>query len=242
MSPRLPRWLVTLAVLATAAICVRLGFWQVSRLHQKERLRAAFEARLAAPALLWEPGASSAPLPGTRVAVQGEYDLRHQVLLSARGHDGDVGVGVITPLVQADGSAVLVDRGWLPAMDAITAHPEAFPEPGSQRVEGLALALPESVPLTRWAAIASDSAQLWSSNLLARDSLAARLPYSLAPFVVQQLPGASVPGSPRRESPERPDPAVHFWYAVQWFAIAGIVLAGGFAVSRRRPAPFTERQ
>ena len=118
-------------------------------------------------------------------------------------------------------------------MDAITAHPEAFPEPGVRRVEGLPVAIPDTAPQTRWVRLASDSATLWSTYTLSRDSLAARWPYALATLVVQQLPGPGVPAQPRREAPEPPDPSMHFWYAMQWFAIAGIVTWGGLAVSRR---------
>ncbi|MBI2536758.1 MAG: SURF1 family protein, partial [Gemmatimonadetes bacterium] len=32
-----------------AAVCVRLGFWQVTRLHQRQALRATVETRLQQP-------------------------------------------------------------------------------------------------------------------------------------------------------------------------------------------------
>ena len=49
------------------------------------------------------------------VTVTGRYDLDHQVLVPGREQGGTPATYVVTPLIRADGKAVLVARGWLPA-------------------------------------------------------------------------------------------------------------------------------
>ncbi len=225
-------------VLAVAVLCVRLGFWQVSRYHQKQRMNAALRATLAAPPVAI--GAGAAPLDSVRdrrVRVAGAYDETRQVLLAGRVVEGTPGVEVVTPLVLADGSAVLVDRGWLPAADAVTADPGGSPEPGRRDVTGIARAIPRGAergrPMRR---IPSSAGLAWSARALDLDSLAGRFPYALAPYVVSQAPGPGVPERPVRQPPQPFDEGMHVSYAIQWFAFAAI-LAGGLvalAVTRGR--------
>lgn len=231
MSPR--RVAIALAMVATVLVCVRLGFWQVARMHEKQALQAAFDSTLSAAPTAIAPLRYPAAHRGQKVVVTGTYDSGRHILLSARSHEGDVGVGVVTPLRLDDGRAVLVDRGWLPAADAITADPMTVPEPGVQRVIGIARAIPATTLPTRWMLLPTARAMVWSTYALSRDSLAERFPYPLLDVIVEQLPGDSVPLQPRRDSPERPDPRMHFWYAVQWFVVAGIVGLGSLWVARR---------
>ncbi len=235
MKPR--AFLTTLVVLATVGVCARLGWWQVARMHEKERLRASFDSVLTAAPTPAIALAAGMPLARRKVVVTGTYDMAHQILLSARSHDGDTGVDVVTPLVMPDGRAVLVDRGWMPALDAMTADPVDQVEPGEQSVVGLAQEIPATSGPTRWVRLPSRRAVLWSTYSLSRDSLAARVPYPLLEVLIEQLPGPAVPATPRRGMPERPDPSMHFWYALQWFAVGLIVAIGSLVASRRAGAP-----
>jgi cytochrome oxidase assembly protein ShyY1 len=62
--------------------------------------------------------------------VSGRYDPAHEIQARGRTVDSDVGFEIVTPLVLADGTAVLVDRGWVPAPAAgAGAAPVAPPAP-----------------------------------------------------------------------------------------------------------------
>ena len=64
--------LAALLVLATSALCVRLGFWQLSRMHEKHVLHAAQRALLAEPALECSRALpDSSPGAGRRVSSVG---------------------------------------------------------------------------------------------------------------------------------------------------------------------------
>ncbi len=231
-----PRSLAVAAVvLLVAAVCVRLGFWQLSRWHEKQRLNRSQAAALAATPLLL--GSAAAPLDSVRdrrVELTGRFDERRQVVLAGRAHAGSPGVEVVTPLLLADGSAVLVDRGWLYASDAATARPQEFPEPGERSVTGLARPIERGAGGAPWRRLPADTLELWSALRLDLDSLAARFPYALAPWFVRQLPGPGVPDRPLRLPPRKLDEFMHLSYAIQWFVFAAILVGGSLAVSRAR--------
>jgi len=236
------RLLAVLAVVLVAATCVRLGFWQLSRWHEKQRMNAALRAALAAPPLdLAAPFPPLADVRLRRVRVSGVYDERRQLVLSARAHDGSPGVDVATPLVVAPGQAVLVDRGWLYAADAATANPLAHPVPGPRTVVGLPQAFvpPRLRAPLRALPYASDSASVWATLTPDADTLARRLPYRLAPWMLHALPAPDAPAEPLRSAPQPYDEMMHLSYAIQWFTFATILVGGSlvlrWARSRRDP-------
>lgn len=223
--------LLAIAVVAAAALCVRLGVWQLSRYQRKKELNAAREAALAAPPVRWEGGAADSTLIGRRVALHGRYDPALHVLLAYREHDGTTGVEVVTPLVLESGARVLVNRGWVPADDGTSARPQDFPEPGVIDVVGVVEPLAHGRYGVRQ--IEADSVRVFSTRALEADSVAARVG-AFAPFVVRQSPGEGVPAQPRRSDPEPLPTGMHLGYAIQWFVIAIVMLGGGGALLRLR--------
>jgi surfeit locus 1 family protein len=234
-----------LVVLAATATCVRLGVWQLSRLHEKRVLHAAQRALLAEPAIeLAQALPDSTPVTGRRVHVRGRWDRSPYILLSGRTHLGAAGVSLLTPVRLSAGGAVLVERGWIAAADARIAHPEAFPDRDAD-VIGIAVPLVHSAHPLPWARLASDSAgvTLWSARVAEADSIVARVPGPLAPWLLRALPepvasrrrGAEP--APIAEPYQVPDEAMHLSYAIQWFAIAAIIAFGSLALAlRRKPA------
>ncbi len=232
--------LVPIVVLAGAAVCVRLGLWQLSRLHEKQALNAALREAQHAPALVVRgelPPAAQARRHALQVT--GHFDEQRQFLLSGRAHDGVPGVEVVTPL-RLDGSptAILVNRGWLPAADAATARVRDYPERGERTVRGLAEELRHGAGGPPPRRLAEDGVALWSVRWLDADSIAGRLPYAVADYALRQAPGPGVPGQPLRSPPRPFNEMTHLSYAIQWFLFATILLGGSAALawSRRRGA------
>ncbi|MFD0787665.1 SURF1 family protein, partial [Micromonospora azadirachtae] len=123
-----PRWLGYLALaLVAAVVMVFLGNWQLDRYRGRTEINERIDAgQRMTPAPLGEalpaptggPG-TAGPAPAeekvyTRVTVTGRYDTTNTVLVRGRTVDSRVGFEVLTPLVLSDGSAVLIDRGWIP--------------------------------------------------------------------------------------------------------------------------------
>lgn len=239
--------LITIAVLAASGVCVRLGLWQLSRLHEKQALNAAIRASERSPELdvTGEPPAAEAAL-NRSMRLTGRYDETRQFLLSGVLHEGEPGVEVVTPL-RLDGSvrAVLVNRGWLPADDAVSARPQDHPEPGGQTVEGVAEAMRRGAGSPAPRVLSSDPVALYTVRWLDADSIAARLPYPVAAYVVRQRPGTGVPSLPRRTTHPLYDETMHLSYALQWFLFAILIPGGSAALAwsrrrRRDPRPSPE--
>ena len=228
-------------VIAGVALCVRLGFWQLSRWHFKRALNARLVEAEHAPPLRARRAPPFAQVRGRYLELPGSYDERHQIVIGGHLHQDVPGIEVITPLVLEDGSAVLVNRGWVPVAVAGPVSLAPYDEPGPQRVVGY----PESLLTGRrgppLAVRTTATGTVYWSRELDLDTLAARLPYGLAPYVLRQAPGPGVPARPLRSRPEPWDEGMHLGYAIQWFSIALIVLVGSIwlAWARRRSSART---
>ncbi len=207
--------------LGVAAVCARLGVWQLDRLDERRGRNAVIAARRAgAPVVLASPLPSGDSVWQRRVRAAGVFDYERERLWPGRSFDGAPGVALLTPLRLPDGSAVLVDRGWVPSADARGVDRAATREADSAAVAGLALRAPR--------------ARGDADPALLADSF----PYPLAGFVVQWVPGRTAYGAARLPVRRWPVPRLedgpHLSYAIQWFAFAAIAVGGAVAVLRQR--------
>jgi surfeit locus 1 family protein len=94
---------------------IGLGIWQLDRLDRKLALIAQVQTRMAqAPELLPDEIPDPDALKFRRVEVTGEFLHDKEIHLLAHTAKGRVGYQVITPLREASGRFVLVNRGWVP--------------------------------------------------------------------------------------------------------------------------------
>ena len=233
---------VLLAALGLAALTARLGVWQLDRAAQKEALQAAVDSRRDAPEL---PAAELARTPEEaaaqhhrRTVLLGQWREAHTVWLDNRQMQGRPGFFVVTPLVLADGSAVLVQRGWQPRDAADRTRVTRPPAPeGLVQVAGRIA--PPPARLYEFAATGEGPIR----QNLDLPSFSRETGLVLRPLSLMQLegPGAPADGLLR----EWPAPAAsvhkHYGYAFQWFALSAlsIVLYVWFQLVRprlRRPA------
>jgi len=189
---------VVAIVVATA--CVLLGKWQLDRLAQRRARNAALAARLALPPLAVRGDIPADSARQRRVVAQGVYDFAAERTWPGRSFQGTPGVALVTPLRLADGSAVLVDRGWAPSPDAFHVDHTLYREPDTATVTGIALIPPRG-----------------------RGDVAVA---GFRPFVIQLETPDPAAGLPRRWPPPALDDGPHLSYAIQWFSFAAIVLVG----------------
>ena len=204
-------------VLSLAAVCVRLGFWQLHRLGERRARNAAIAAARALPPVELPVGhLMPDALRDRRVVARGAYDYIHERVWAGRTYEGVPGVALMTPLRLANGSAVFVDRGWVPSPDGMHIDHARFHEGDSAAVRGLALPLPRGRGDV-------DPARL-------RDSL----PYAVLPIVVQLDETAGrVPGLARWRTPAL-DNGPHLSYAIQWFSFAVIAVVGTILLLKKQ--------
>ena len=198
--------LVVLAVVV-ATICVGLGVWQLQRLKGRRARNAVLAARLALPPLDVDRNLSVDSARGRHVRARGVYDFADERTWPGRSFEGTPGVALITPLRLADGSAVLVDRGWVYSPDAFHVDHPRYREPDTTAVTGIAMVAPRG-----------------------RGDVS---PGGFLPFVIQATGPDPAAGLPRRWPPPVLDDGPHLSYAIQWFSFAVIALVGTAALIRR---------
>ena len=212
-----------------AAICVRLGFWQVSRLHQRRAHNALVRSRLdsAEVDLSALPGDSTARF--RRVRLTGTPDYEHQLIWAARIHNGSPGVNFLTPYrIPGHDSAVLVDRGWVYSPDGATIDETKWRDTATT-LTGFV----ELYPDVKGTTFVSRPSVV---SRLSYDVVAKALPYPLAHRYVAMI-GDSVMAPDRIARLTLPplDEGPHFSYAIQWFSFALVALIGvAYVVSRPR--------
>jgi cytochrome oxidase assembly protein ShyY1 len=115
------RWLTALAMAALFAVgCYFLGQWQWHRHEDKaaraDRIERHYKATpVPLSRVMPRPGADlPRALEWTRVTATGRYAATDAMLVRNRPNNGVFGYEVAVPLRLTNGSALLVDRGWIP--------------------------------------------------------------------------------------------------------------------------------
>lgn len=213
-----------------AVVCLLLGFWQVDRLRERRTANlVALKARSAPPVRLQGGRVIGTHLNERQVWAVGRYDHEHDVVLRGKAYRGSPGVEIVSPLVlEGSGTAVLVNRGFVPTPDAVTVQTDSVGELGRVRVQGTALPVPSGngAPLDR------SGGTTWAR--LDLEALSKRMRYRLAPIYIRQTPDSALPKFPRRLDPLPIDDGPHLNYAIQWFAFAAMAVVFGGVILRKK--------
>jgi surfeit locus 1 family protein len=222
-------------VVTLAILFINLGFWQLSRMEERRLENAVGESRFAEEpqdltALLEGAGGDTGSLEFRRATVTGEYQPADEVLIRSQVYQAVSGFHVITPLVGEDGTAVLVNRGWVPLdADEVPVTAAAPPE-GEVTVTGWI-----RPAQTRGALGPTDpeEGRLVTMNRVDIERIQQQVPYPLEPVYLSALEGTEgelpVPAS----GPTFEDEGPHLGYAIQWFSFALIGVVGYFFLLRR---------
>ena len=218
-----------------------LGGWQFRRLDDRKAENAVVrtnEHREVAPVgEVLSPDRDPSESDEWRVvSATGTYDTDQTVVVRYRSRDGVQGLDVVVPLLTADGTALLVDRGWLET-DPSGAQRGDIPDPpaGEVAVTGYVRAN-GSGDSTR---VSDRSARAISSD-------------EIGPAIGRTVYGGFV--ELRSEDPE-PETALepvelpelnngpHFFYGLQWWFFGLLALFGFFylAYDEWRNGPRSER-
>jgi len=219
------RWTVLVAALLLTALTARLGLWQLDRAAQKNQLQAVLDARLALPPLpateLARDAEAAAAQHHRAIVIEGQWLAERTVYLENRQMNGRPGFVAVTPLQLDDGSAVLVQRGWLPRdlMDR-TRIVAAPPPPGRVAVQGRIAPAPGR--LYEFEAVASGPIR----QNLDLDGYARETGLPLRPLTLVQEDGQPPPEDGLLRQWPRPaaDVHKHYGYAFQWFSLSALTL------------------
>ena len=226
---------MTLAALATMALCIKAGLWQYNKAESKQALQTQLNARLAEPPtaltdfltadkLIAGKIVDLETLRYRRLKFAGNYDTRFQVLLDNQVENTVAGYHVLTPM-QVEGSQfyVLVNRGWIKG--SLDRKPPVVTAPqGRQEIEG-DIGLPAKkfftleAPLEngkKWQPILQN--QVWQHLDLQRYTQS--VPFKVQPFVLRLDAKSKAGGFVRNWPAPGNRVSMHLGYAYQWFGFA----------------------
>ena len=228
--------LAVLAVIVFAGFCA-LGTWQVMRLQWKLDLIERVEQRVHAPA-------TDAPGPASwanvtqqtdeyrHVRLSGIYLPLFNTLVQATTELGS-GFWLLTPLRQADGTTILVNRGFVKDRKGIAAGTPA----GTVTIDGL---LRISEPRGGFLRENDAAKQLWYSRDVAAIAQSNMLT-NVAPYFVDAAKGLeSAPDAPVGGLTVISFHNSHLVYALTWYALALMVAGISWWIvreARRRRRP-----
>lgn len=209
---------------------VALGVWQLGRHAERAELNGLAVAGRGLPPLTWDSLRPGPLAPNRRARLLGTLDQPREFLLRNRVVAGVPAVLVITPLrLAGSDTAVLVNRGYIPAPDAVNPTAESWSEPERGAFHGVLLPVPDRGD---GAPVASRGRETW--HALDLSAIRARLPYPVSSLYLVAEPDSSsmahtIRGTvyPFRAEPPPLDGGPHLSYAIQWFGIAAAVMAFG---------------
>jgi surfeit locus 1 family protein len=232
-------WPVVSAATIGIALLSSLGIWQLQRLAQKQALLSEIDRRGAADPVdvseairLYRGGEN---IEFIKVFARGRF-LHDSEKHMIGAFEGNPAWEVVTPLVTADNSLIVVDRGVVP--DALR-HPDTRTDSnplGDVEVSGVIRSHGEGRGLF---SPANDiKANLWfwwdvSAMLESTSNPQAATP---VPLVLQVTPVVGEARFPRPIALRTAIPNNHLQYAITWFALALVlaVIAGLFIVGQMK--------
>ncbi len=243
----------TILLAATAITCVSLGRWQLSRAEERKHIAALIEqGRLGLPVDLNARPTAEQLQPWRPAQVQGVWQPQYSLLLDNRNLEGKPGLWLATPLLLADGSAVLILRGWFARPLGEKKAPGVSTPSGLQKVSGeLSLRVPRLFEL--WGARNETGSNLpvaWPGTYSANQSSSQSEDLGSLPRLqnidleelskklgIKFLPAVVLQKDEQQDGLKRvwPEPSVdadkNYGYALQWFGFAAIAVIAwlGFA-------------
>lgn len=208
--------LLVLAILLFPVL-VSLGIWQLGRAEEKRNIEAMLNERQSQPPVNLVQQTQMPPF--TRVIVQGAFDNSRIWLVDNRQRDGRPGFEVVQPFVVSTGLEVLINRGWLPAPEKREQLPDIKLLEGNQTIFA-SVVMPTHHPMLS----AKSKEPGWPKIITQIIPEEMQVQSEMTPDYYLNIDPAS-PGALRTEwQAVNMKSSKHTGYAVQWFAMAFVLL------------------
>lgn len=215
--------LMTFLVLLASMVLIRLGLWQVERYYFRQIFNANYIKATQLPVIDISKNINdiTGDMEYRKVKIKGAFDNDHSIVRLNQYVDSRLGYSLLTPLILSDGTAVMIDRGWIPA------------EGNGTRQDWLKYAVDGEISLS---GIIRRSINIEKKDISKRpefwidfdkDQVQQLYEYQLSPVFIQVFPtnNQTEPPLPMIATVEITD-GPHAGYALQWFTFALILLLG----------------
>ncbi len=215
-----PSWKMLILTAVLVSLFLRLGFWQLHRADEKEQMLAAQKEQEQLNPIQWD-GQQQLPLQYQRLKVEGHY-LPQVFLLDNQHYQHQFGYNVVSAFEMADGSVIMVDRGWVPGDLSRQVVPEVKIPQGDLQLAGMAY-FPNK---NQW--ILGPNFEQRANNTIIferfdKKLLSQVLQKAVYPFIIR-LDKQNAHGFVREWKIVSMPPQRHLAYALQWFAMALVLL------------------
>jgi surfeit locus 1 family protein len=230
-----PRLGPTLFTVPAVLVLIGLGVWQVERLFWKRDLIAQRDAMVAAAPV--SPPRTPADAKANQfrhVGVEGLLLNDKEIFLAASSDAGRSGYHVLTPLREADGRVMFINRGFIPLDLKNPIKRPAGQLAGTVRIDGL-LRVPPAQKPSWFLPDNRPDLDLWFWVDLPAMAKAAGVE-NVEPFYIDADKRPNPGGWPQGGVTRLELPNDHLQYAITWFALA-IALIVIYVVYHRRNPP-----
>ncbi|MFI4957012.1 MAG: SURF1 family protein [Gammaproteobacteria bacterium] len=227
------RWLPTLAFIVVLPCLIALGFWQLSRAHEKEAMLAALaDSTHETPLTLSQVLQNPKQYHYYGVSIEGKFLPGNDVLLMHQMQAQDVGYHVLSLFQPASGGLPLwVDRGFLSVR-----HKNEIPPPPTQplALRGI-IDQPEPDRFILGENVMFPEKRPLEIQRVDVDELSTLTGRAALPVVVLAETDLQ-DGLVRKWEIVVMPPAKHYGYAVQWFALAACLVVIYIVLNFRKGA------
>jgi len=208
-------------ILTTVFVCwifIWLGIWQLHRASEKSRMLLQEQRAQKQAPVTWDNPKKLRPYQ--RVAVQGRY-LPSIFLLDNQHYRHQLGVQVYAPLLLANDSVLMVDRGWIQNQNPRQTNLDLKIPAGLLQIRG-SIYYPSS---KQWI-LGDEIEQIGDKRFIVErfnpQLLSQLLQKSVYPFIIR-LDSSQPDGFIRDWNVVTMRPERHKGYALQWFAMATVI-------------------
>ncbi len=214
-----PSWLMIFLTLVVVSLFVYLGFWQIQRGAQKEKMVLAEAAMAKQEPILWD-GQHQLPLQYQRIKVKGHYQS-DIFLLDNQHQQHQFGYDVLSPLILNNEQVILVDRGWIAGDNTRRNFPTINTPHTEIQLQGRVY-FPSNKQWVLGPNVEKKNTDLTILESLDTKTVSQILQKRVYPFIIR-LDKREEHGFVRQWAIVSMPPERHLAYAWQWFAMAMVV-------------------
>lgn len=211
-------------MLILTAVCfflfISLGFWQIHRADEKTEMITAQQVLAKQEPIIWQPG-QKLPEQYQRISIEGAF-LPKLFLLDNQHYQHQFGYDVVSPMLLDDGSIVMVDRGWVSGDITRRTFPNVQTPNGKFKLFGMVY-FPSKKQWVLGPSFEEKENKVTLLELIDEEILKQLLQKKVYPFIIR-LDKNEPFGFVREWEIVSMPPQRHFAYAIQWFAMALVIL------------------